>query len=177
MTLGRLLDPADHGLLLAVAFTTAGQPAALCHFVPAGSDGFLLDIMRRSPAAEHPNGLSDFVLVETIRHLRHRGLRRLGLNFATMRAVLADEAGGGMGQRMQRWLLDRMTESPQIGSLWRFTQEYDPDWVPRYVAFDHTGNLAAAAVAIARAEGATDLPVIGRYLQPTPIRTPTPARD
>ena len=86
-------------------------PAAFCQFVPApGINGYSLDVMRRS-LGDHPNGLTDFVLVETIRHLKESGFRRLGLNFATMRAVLAGEAGDGTGRRMQRWLLERMSES------------------------------------------------------------------
>jgi lysylphosphatidylglycerol synthetase-like protein (DUF2156 family) len=169
MTLGRLFDPADKDLLLAVAYGPDGQPAAMCQFVPVGQEGYSLDVMRRS-LAEHPNGLLDFVLVETIHHLRERGLARLGLNFATMRAVLADETGGGMGQRVERWLLERMSESMQIESLWRFTEKYDPHWQPRYAAFDAPENLAAAALAVARAEGVTELPVIGRFFQPAPTQ-------
>jgi lysyl-tRNA synthetase class 2 len=166
MTLGRLFDPADAGLLLAVAFGPDGAPAAFCQFVPApGIDGYSLDVMRRS-LGDHPNGLTDFVLVETIRHLKERGFRRLGLNFATMRAVLAGEAGDGMGRRMERWLLGRMSESLQIESLWRFNEKYDPDWRARYAAFDAPEHLAAAAVAVARAEGVSELPVVGRFLRP-----------
>jgi lysylphosphatidylglycerol synthetase-like protein (DUF2156 family) len=166
MTLGRIFDPTDAGLLLAVAFGPDGRPAAMCQFVPApGIDGYSLDLMRRS-LGRHPNGLIDFVLVETIRHLQGRGLRRLALNFATMRAVLAGEAGDGMSQRIERWLLGRMSESMQIESLWRFNQKYDPDWRPRYAAFDAPEHLAAAALAVARAEGVTELPLVGRFLRP-----------
>ncbi|MDQ1395288.1 MAG: lysyl-tRNA synthetase, class, partial [Acidimicrobiaceae bacterium] len=89
MTLGRIFDPDDHGLLLAVASDPAGMPVAFCQYVPApGIDGYSLDLMRRDDG-EHPNGLLDFVVVETIKELRRRGMRGLGLNFATMRAVLA----------------------------------------------------------------------------------------
>ncbi|MGH8972805.1 MAG: phosphatidylglycerol lysyltransferase domain-containing protein [Acidimicrobiia bacterium] len=170
MTLGRLFDPDDTDLLLAVAFGPDGAPAAFCQFVPApGIDGYSLDMMRRS-LGEHPNGLTDFVLVETIRHLKELGRRGLGLNFATMRAVLAGEVGDGMGRRVERWLLGRMSESLQIESLWRFNEKYDPDWRARYATFDAPEHLAAAALAVARAEGVTELPLVGRFL-----RSATPA--
>jgi lysylphosphatidylglycerol synthetase-like protein (DUF2156 family)/UDP-2,3-diacylglucosamine pyrophosphatase LpxH len=176
MTLGRLFDARDSGLLLAVAFGSDGAPAAFCQFVPApGIDGYSLDLMRRS-LGDHPNGLTDFVLVETIRHLQQRGLRRLGLNFATMRAVLAGETGDGMGRRMERWLLERMSETLQIESLWRFNEKYDPDWRARYAAVDAPENLAAAALAVARAEGVSELPLVGRFLRPPkPAPAATPA--
>jgi lysylphosphatidylglycerol synthetase-like protein (DUF2156 family) len=165
MTLGRLFDPADTGLLLAVAFGPNG-PAAFCQFVPApGIDGYSLDVMRRS-LGDHPNGLTDFVLVETIRHLSGSGFRHLGLNFATMRAVLAGEAGDGTGRRMQRWVLERISPSLQIESLWRFNEKYDPDWQARYAAFDAPDHAVASALAVARAEGVTELPVVGRFLRP-----------
>jgi len=85
--------------------------------------------MRRDNA-EHPNGLIDFAIVETIRYLRERGYKGLGLNFATMRAVLAGEAGDGLPQRAQAWLVRRMGGSMQIESLWRFNAKFDPTGNP-----------------------------------------------
>ena len=73
MTLGRIFDPRDEGLLLAVAHGPDGAAVAFCQFVPApGINGFSLDLMRRDDA-EHPNGLLDFILVRTIERLK--GLR------------------------------------------------------------------------------------------------------
>ncbi|MDQ1516320.1 MAG: lysyl-tRNA synthetase, class, partial [Actinomycetota bacterium] len=67
----------------------------------------------------------------------------------------------------ERWLLGRMSESVQIESLWRFNEKYDPDWRPRYAVFESTEDLAVAALAVARAEGVTELPLVGRFLRPT----------
>ena len=122
--------------------------------------------MRRDDG-EHPNGLMDFAVVETIRHLRQQGRRGLGLNFATMRAVLAGEAGEGMSQRIQAWLLRRMSDSMQIESLWKFNAKYDPDWQPRYALYDSPEHALPAAIAVARAESFWELPVIGRFLVPS----------
>ena len=174
MTLGRLFDTRDHGLLLAVAHAADGTPVAFCQYVPApGIDGYSLDLMRRDDG-EHPNGLIDFLVVETIRHLRDRGLRSLGLNFATMRAVLAGEAGDSLTQRVERWLLRRMSGSMQIESLWRFNAKYDPTWQPRYVVYDAPEHVLAVAVAIARAESFWELPLIGRFFVPDDKRVPVP---
>jgi lysyl-tRNA synthetase class 2 len=166
MTLGRVFDPQDEGLLLAVASDAEGAPVAFCQFVPApGIDGYSLDLMRRDQG-EHPNGLMDFLVAGTVEELRRRGLRGLGLNFATMRAVLAGEAGDSLGQRVEAWLLRRMSDSMQIESLWKFNAKYDPDWLPRYAVYDAPEHLVAVAMAIARAESFWELPVIGRFLQP-----------
>jgi hypothetical protein len=148
---------------------------AFCQYVPApGINGFSLDLMRRDNG-EHPNGLLDFAVVETIRHLKADGKRGLGLNFATMRAVLAGEAGDGLSQRVQAWLLRRMSDSMQIESLWRFNAKFDPDWQPRYALYDSPEHALACAIAVARAESFWELPVIGRFLVPsTPAAAPPP---
>ena len=162
MTLGRIFDRRDQGLLLAVAHGPDGSPVAFCQFVPApGINGYSLDLMRRDDG-EHPNGLLDFILVRTIERMREAGDARLGLNFAAMRAVLAGEEGGGI----QRWLLRRMSDSMQIESLWRFNAKFGPEWMPRYVVWDAAENTLPMALAIARAESFWELPLIGRFFQP-----------
>jgi lysylphosphatidylglycerol synthetase-like protein (DUF2156 family) len=181
MTLGRVFDPADAGLLLAVVHGpppepspdgTLGAPVAFCQYVPApGIGGYSLDLMRRDDG-EHPNGLIDFAVVETIRELQRRGDAGLGLNFATMRAVLAGEAGEGLTPRVQAWLLRRMGDSMQIESLWRFNAKFDPDWQPRYAIYDAPENTLAVAIAVARAESFWELPVIGRFLVPSGAKEP-----
>jgi lysylphosphatidylglycerol synthetase-like protein (DUF2156 family) len=166
MTLGRVFDPDDRGLLLAVAYGPDGDPAAFCHYVPApGIEGYSLDLMRRTDGP-HPNGLLDFVVVETIRELHRRGLRGLGLNFATLRAVLAGETGEGMTQRLERWLLRRLSDSMQIESLWKYNAKFHPRWQARYAVHDGPEHVLPAALAVARAESFFELPVIGRFLAP-----------
>jgi lysylphosphatidylglycerol synthetase-like protein (DUF2156 family) len=137
--------------------------------VPAlAIDGYSLDLMRRDDG-EHPNGLTDFIVVRTIEHLRDQGRSGLGLNFATMRAILAGEAGGGVGVRVERWLLRRMSDSMQIESLWRYNAKFDPEWKPRYAVYDGPGSMVPAAVAVARAESFWELPLIGRFLVPADV--------
>jgi lysylphosphatidylglycerol synthetase-like protein (DUF2156 family) len=116
--------------------------------------------MRRDQG-EHPNGLLDFIIVRTIDRLRSCGDEHLGLNFATMRAVIAGEGGGGL----QRWLLRRMSDSMQIESLWRFNAKFGPTWLPRYVVWDAAENTLPMALAIARAESFWELPLVGRFFQ------------
>ncbi|GAC1532215.1 MAG: hypothetical protein NVS3B12_09570 [Acidimicrobiales bacterium] len=178
MTLGRIFDPGDTGLLLAVAYGPDGEPVAFCHYVPAAAiDGYSLDLMRRTDGP-HPNGLIDFVVVRTIEHLRERNLTGLGLNFATLRAVLAGETGDGFSQRVERWMLRRMSGSMQIESLWKYNAKFTPSWRPRYAVYDSAENMLPSALAVAKAESFFELPVIGRFLTPdtegVPARTGPP---
>jgi lysylphosphatidylglycerol synthetase-like protein (DUF2156 family) len=168
MTLGRIFQPEDTGLLLAVCKDGEGKAAAFVQYVPArGIDGFSLDLMRRS-IGQHPNGLLDFVMIETIFHLEALGYGGLALNFATLRAVLAGETGDGVSQRIERWLLQKMSGTMQIESLWHFNAKYDPDWRPRYAVYESPGNMLPAAWAVAKAESFVELPIIGRMLAPKP---------
>lgn len=165
MTLGRLLDPSDKGLLLTVCKDKDSNVVGFCQWVPApGIKGYSLDLMRRDLGA-HPNGLTDFMIVSTIEYLREKNFENLSLNFATMRAVLSGEMDS-LTQRVEKWFLKRMSESMQIESLWRFNSKFDPTWHPRYVVYDNIEHTPAIAVAIARAESFWELPIIGRLLSP-----------
>jgi lysyl-tRNA synthetase class 2 len=164
MTLGRMFDPDDVGLLLAVAFDEHDRAVALCQWVPcAAIDGYSLDVMRRS-LGEHPNGLTDFLVVETIRRVQAEGRTAIALNFATMRAVLAGEVGDGLGRRVQRWALGRLSDSVQIDSLRRYNEKFHPTWVRRYAVYDAPEHFVSALSAVARAESVTELPLVGRFL-------------
>jgi lysylphosphatidylglycerol synthetase-like protein (DUF2156 family) len=143
--------------------------------VPASDiDGYSLDLMRRSEG-DHPNGLTDFVLVRTIEHLRAQGRRGLSLNFATMRAVLAGEMGDTVGRRIEKRVMERLSDTMQIESLWKYNSKFAPQWRRRYLAYDSPEHLVAVGLAVATAEQFWELPVIGRFL-PTPAPlAPVPA--
>jgi lysylphosphatidylglycerol synthetase-like protein (DUF2156 family) len=163
MTLGRLCDPEDDGVLLAIARGPEGRPVAFCQYVPApGIGGYSLDLMRRD-GGDHPNGLMDFLVVATVEHLRERSMTGLALNFAVMRSVVAAE-GGPARARIARAILRRLSRSMQIESLWRFAAKYEPSWAPRHLVYDRPADLPAIALAVCRAESLVELPVLGRLL-------------
>ncbi len=164
MMLGRVFDPRDTGLLMAVVRAPDGAAVAMCQFVPApGINGFSLDLMRRDPG-DHPNGLLDFALCSTIEHLRSGGYEGLSLNFAALRSTLSGDRGDGTVQRAERWFLKRLSNFAQIESLWRFNAKYEPEWLPRYVVFDTAEHLVPVVMAILRAESLWEIPVLGRLL-------------
>jgi lysylphosphatidylglycerol synthetase-like protein (DUF2156 family) len=164
MTLSRIFDPDDRGLMLSVAVDDDGRPAAFCQWAPAADvDGWSLDLMRRGADPDLPNGLTDFVVIDTIEHLKANGQMGLCLNFAVMRAVVAGEREGTV-LNLERKLLHKFSESMQIESLWRYNDKYQPYWRPRYAVIDAVEHAAAHTLAIVDAEGVAELPVIGRFL-------------
>jgi len=173
MTLSRMFDERDPGLLLAVCMDPAGKPVAFNQYIPASHvNGYSLDLMRRTSDPDAPNGLTDFVIIETINWMAERGLTGLGLNFAVMRAVVADEDTSGPWRSAEKSLLHRFSDSMQIESLWNFNKKYYPEWRPRYSVADDRAHLPRAGLAIARAESVSELPLVGRFMKPK-----TPALD
>jgi lysyl-tRNA synthetase class 2 len=173
MTLSRMFDERDTGLLLAVCLDPDGKPVAFNQYIPASHvNGYSLDLMRRTSNPGAPNGLTDFVIIETINWLAERGLNGLGLNFAVMRAVVAGEAGSGPWRSVEKSVFHRFSDSMQIESLWIFNKKYDPEWRPRYSVADDRAHLPRAGLAIARAESVSELPLVGRFMKPkTPALT------
>ena len=172
MMLGRLFNPKDKGLLLAVVHGPDAKPVAVCQFVPSPAiNGYSLDLMRRDPG-EHPNGLIDFALCSTIEHLRESGARGLSLNFAAFRSVLDGERGEGTMTRVERWALKRLSGIFPIESLWTFNAKYHPTWLPRYLVYPAAESFVPVAAAVLRAESLTELPVLGRFLVSDPSNRP-----
>ncbi len=97
--------------------------------------------------------------------MAENGFHGLGLNFATMREVVAGEARGGPWLTMEKSVLHRFSDTMQIESLWRFNKKYDPAWIPRYAVTGPNLRVAGTGLAIARAEAVTEIPVVGKLLQ------------
>ncbi|MGI4896351.1 MAG: bifunctional lysylphosphatidylglycerol flippase/synthetase MprF [Janthinobacterium lividum] len=170
MTLSRLFDPADTGVLVSIARFGDGRVAGFIQWVPAAAvQGYSLDVVRRSTDEDVPNGLTDVLIVSTATHLAENGMRGLGLNFAVLRELVAGERQGLVADAGRR-VLHALSRSAQIESLWKFNAKYDPAWQPRYVVLDSVEFAAAQGLTIADAEGVADLPVIGRFLGRQPSR-------
>lgn len=158
MTLSRLFDPADTGLLLSVARDAAGHPVGFVQWIPARDlPGWSLDVMRRDTSPTVPNGVIDTLIVRTLQRLGEQGGGRLGLNFAVLRETIEGAPSSPVGAVEQR-LLKAIAPHSQMGTLSHFNAKYRPTWIRRYVARGDGSQLPAAALAVARAEGLIALP-------------------
>jgi len=75
--------------------------------------------------------------------------------------------------RVEKWFLERMSDSMQIESLWTFNEKFQPEWHPRYACYDSPEHLLPASIAVARAESFWELPVIGRFFAPRASPSPS----
>jgi lysyl-tRNA synthetase class 2 len=151
MALGRVGRADDDQCVIATA-TENGELRAILHFVPWGSDGLSLDLMRRDRSASP--GLNDYLIVETIGHGADLGVKRISLNFAVFRAALerGERIGAGPVLRAWRRVLIFMSRWFQIESLYKFNAKFSPQWVPRFLVFPTTRDLPRIGLAALEAE-------------------------
>jgi lysyl-tRNA synthetase class 2 len=153
MTLGRLFDRADTGLLMTVARNSDGEPVGFLQWVPGPDvDGWSLDVMRRSTREGVPNGLMEAAIAATASHVREAGGHGLALNFAVFRTLAAGEVPGPLGS-VGREVVQRVGQGSQIESLRAFNEKFRPRWRPRYVVVDAVDMLIQHGISVARAEG------------------------
>ena len=151
MALGRIGRADDDRCVVATA-TEDGVLRAILHFVPWGTDGLSLDLMRRDRSASP--GLNDFLIVEAIARGADLGIKRISLNFAVFRAALerGERIGAGPVLRAWRRVLLFMSRWFQIESLYKFNAKFCPQWVPRFLVFPSTRDLPRIGLAAMEAE-------------------------
>jgi lysyl-tRNA synthetase class 2 len=151
MALGRVGEPGDEDCVLATA-TKDGELHAILHFVPWGTDGLSLDLMRRDRSAQP--GLNDFLIVEAIKAASDLGVKRISLNFAVFRAALARGERIGAGPVLKAWrgLLVFLSRWFQIESLYKFNAKFQPVWQPRFFVYPSLNDTPRIALAALEAE-------------------------
>jgi lysyl-tRNA synthetase class 2 len=171
---------ANPEFLLCVALDEHDTPGGFLRLVPAyGPDfGYTLDLMRHDPAA--PNGMTEFLIASTARALDERGIVRLSMNFAMWGRLFADDVPFTLAERVARRLVGVLNPFFQIRSLRDFNAKFDPEWLPRVLAYRRPSDLPRVGLLYAGAEGFLALPFIGDLLVPKAVGgvagPPAPAR-
>ncbi|MGN5631194.1 phosphatidylglycerol lysyltransferase domain-containing protein [Streptomyces sp. AC154] len=165
MALGRIGDGADGDCFIATAHKTDEQSAespygdlkAVLHFVPWGTDGMSLDLMRRDRAADP--GMNELLIVASLQAAPRLGITRVSLNFAMFRSALArgEKLGAGPVLRVWRGLLIFLSRWFQIESLYKFNAKFRPRWEPRFVVYRTARDLPRISLAAMQAEGFVSL--------------------
>jgi lysyl-tRNA synthetase class 2 len=171
MALGRLGDPADGRCVMVEAFDSYGLRKGMLSFVPWGRNGLSLDLMRRDRAAE--NGLNEFMVASLVADAASVGVQRVSLNFAVMRSVFerGSQIGAGPVLRLGYGLLSFASRFWQLESLYLANAKYHPDWLPRYICFEHSRDAIRIGLAAARAEG-----FVPTFFKP-PLVAPLPSPE
>ncbi|MFF7180249.1 phosphatidylglycerol lysyltransferase domain-containing protein [Streptomyces sp. NPDC008121] len=182
MALGRIGDPGDGDAVIATAHKNDddgtpcpyGDLKAIIHFVPWGTDGMSLELMRRDRSADP--GMNELLIVAALQESPRLGIARVSLNFAMFRAALArgEKIGAGPVLRLWRGLLVFLSRWFQIESLYKFNAKFQPRWEPRFVVYRKSRDLPRIGFAAMQAEGFVDLGLPRPFARRRTPATPRP---
>jgi lysylphosphatidylglycerol synthetase-like protein (DUF2156 family) len=142
------------GTVLALAEDGAGRVGGFLHLTPSPGagrvGGWSLSAMRRRP--ETPNGLTEFLVVETLAWARAKGASELSLNFCALTDFLApDRVTTPLRRAVRRGLL--LADSTfQLERLYSFNRKFFPEWRRRYICVERLTDLPAVGLAYLHAE-------------------------
>jgi lysylphosphatidylglycerol synthetase-like protein (DUF2156 family) len=166
MALSQPVGSEDPGHRLCVALDAEGRPGGFLRIVPIAGEraGATLDMMRREPTA--PNGMTEFLVAQTVFALAERGEAQLSMNFAVMGSLYGDDVGFTLVQRLARRLLTLLNPFFQIKSLHDFNRRFRPRWVRRAIVYSDHRSLPQVALLYGAVEGFVAVPLLGRWLAP-----------
>jgi lysyl-tRNA synthetase, class II len=154
MELDSLFSLGDDNAAFVVGRDAQGRAGGFLHLaVCLPSRSLSLSTMPRLPGT--PNGFAAWLITEAVSWARYHGFTRLSLNFSPFAGLLATKAELPARQRLQRRALLRLKGvlALQLDNLLRFNDQFDPDWLPRYVILQAWADLPRVAVAATAAEG------------------------
>lgn len=166
MALSRLGSD-DDGRCLVVMAILEGRLRAFLHFVPWGTDGVSLDLMRRD--RDVVNGINEYLITALLQAAPGLGVTRVSMNFAVFRSTFerGERLGAGPVLRLTRRLLLLGSRWWQLESLYRFNQKFRPQWSPRFVCYPDGRDLPRVALAAAEAEAFLTWPSLRRLADRT----------
>jgi lysyl-tRNA synthetase class 2 len=139
------------GTVLALAEDPAGRVGGFLHLAPSpAGGGWSLSAMRRRPDA--PNGLTEFLVVETLAWAREAGARELSLNFCALTDFLVPERVTTPVRRLVRRMLLLADNVFQLERLYSFNRKFFPEWRRRYICVERLTDLPAVGLAYLHAE-------------------------
>jgi lysyl-tRNA synthetase class 2 len=161
------MDELDvHGTVFAVAEGADGRVGGFLHLAPStgtgSGGGWSLSTMRRRRHA--PNGLTEFLIVETLAWAKSEGASELSLNFCALTDFLAHEKATTPLRRLLRRGLLAADNVFQLERLYAFNRKFFPEWRRRYICVERLTDLPAVGLAYLHVESLLPMP---RKTQPT----------
>ena len=119
-------------------------------FAGLAGGGWSLSTMRRRP--DSPNGLTEFLIVETVEWARAEGASELSLNFCAFTDVISPERATSIPKRLARRVLLLADNVFQLERLYSFNRKFFPEWRPRYLCVEKLTDLPLVGLAYLHVE-------------------------
>ncbi len=139
------------GTVLAIASDEEGRIGGFLHLAPspAGGGWSLSSMPRRAHA---PNGLTEFLIVETVEWAKAEGASELSLNFCAFTDVISPERATSIPKKLMRRVLLAADNVFQLERLYSFNRKFFPEWRRRYVCIERYVDIPAVGLAYLHAE-------------------------
>jgi lysyl-tRNA synthetase class 2 len=139
------------GTVFAVAEAGDGTVGGFLHLAPTPAGGaWSLSTMRRAPCA--PNGLTEFLVVETLAWAKEQGAAELSLNFCALTDLICPNRANTFLRRLLRRGLLAADNVFQLERLYAFNRKFFPEWRPRYLCVERLSDLPLVGLAYLHVE-------------------------
>jgi len=139
------------GTVFAVAECESGNVGGFLHLAPSpAGGGWSLSTMRRSPAA--PNGVTEYLIVETLAWAKEHGAREVSLNFCVFTDFICPDRAVTVPRRVVRRALLAADSVFQLERLYAFNKKFFPEWRPRYLCVERLSDLPVVGLAYLHVE-------------------------
>jgi lysyl-tRNA synthetase class 2 len=139
------------GTVLAVATDAEGRIGGFLHLAPSpAGGGWSLSSMPRR--ADSPNGLTEFLIVETVEWAKAEGASELSLNFCAFTDVISPERATSIPRKLARRVLLMADNLFQLERLYSFNRKFFPEWRRRYICVERYADIPAVGLAYLHAE-------------------------
>jgi len=139
------------GTVFAVAEDEEGRVGGFLHLAPTpAGGGWSLSTMRRSPHA--PNGVTEFLIVETLGWAKEQGASELSLNFCALTDLICPDRANTVPRRLLRRGLLVADNVFQLERLYAFNRKFFPEWRPRYLCVERLSDLPLVGLAYLHVE-------------------------
>jgi lysyl-tRNA synthetase class 2 len=139
------------GTVFALAEDEEGRVGGFLHLAPMPEGaGWSLSTMRRSPNS--PNGLTEFLIVETVGWAKEQGAAELSLNFCALTDLICPERANTVPRRILRRGLLAADNVFQLERLYAFNRKFFPEWRPRFLCVERLSDLPLVGLAYLHVE-------------------------
>ena len=139
------------GTVFAVAECENGRVGGFLHLAPSAAAGsWSLSTMRRHPSA--PNGVTEYLIVETLAWAKEQGVNELSLNFCVFTDFICPERAVTISRRFMRRALLAADNVFQLERLYAFNKKFFPEWRPRYLCLEKRSDLPVVGLAYLHVE-------------------------
>jgi lysyl-tRNA synthetase class 2 len=105
------------------------------------------------PRRRHaPNGLTEYLIVETVWWAKAEGASELSLNFCAFTDVISPERATSVTRKLLRRVLLAADNVFQLERLYSFNRKFFPEWRRRFVCVERYADIPAVGLAYLHAE-------------------------